>query len=402
MRIAIITSSYPRYPGDGTAPFVQSIAQGLADLGNDVRVVAPYDAEVIPDPEERIPVHRFTYIWPKQWHIMGHARSLDSDVRLRPAVYILLPVFLIFETLNLLRVAMKYKAQLIYAHWVLPNGIAAAFVASMLKIPLAISLHGSDVYVSKRNFLFRKVASCILQHANVVTACSEGLYEDAIQLGAEGKLHLVAWGADTNMFKPDDDSLMENNAADAMNSDITIASLGRMVFKKGFHILLQAMAIVIAEYPMTHLIIGGAGPLRESLQTEAKALGIESHVSLPGRIPWDQVPLFLQQSDIFVLPSIQDQEGNIDGLPTVLLEAMSSGIAVIASRIGGVPLVIEHGVNGMMFTPGDSRQLADLIKKLILENTKRVELGNSARKSIEERHTWQQTCRRLQSLFEDA
>lgn len=83
MNILILTSSYPRYPGDGTAPFIQSIAKSLVGLGNKVLVVAPYDSEVKPTQDKTIQVIRFKYIFPDRWHIMGHARSLKSDVILR-------------------------------------------------------------------------------------------------------------------------------------------------------------------------------------------------------------------------------------------------------------------------------------------------------------------------------
>ena len=83
MKISVLTSSYPRYPGDGAAPFVRSICEHLAKLGHDVEVVAPYDPAV-GRMDYRVKVHRFRYIWPPGWHIMGHGRALEKDVRLRP------------------------------------------------------------------------------------------------------------------------------------------------------------------------------------------------------------------------------------------------------------------------------------------------------------------------------
>ena len=86
MRIAVLTSSYPRFPGDGTAPFVKSLAESMARQGHDIIVVAPYDPVIQPDIEDCVKVYRFRYIWPPRWHIMGHARSLESDVRLNGVV----------------------------------------------------------------------------------------------------------------------------------------------------------------------------------------------------------------------------------------------------------------------------------------------------------------------------
>jgi len=402
MRITIITTSYPRYLGDGTAPFVKSIAQGLVNLGNDVEVVAPYDVKVEATSPEDIKVHRFRYIWPDQWHIMGHARTLHSDLRLHPAAFLLLPLFLLFSTVRLWRVVTENQSQLIYTHWILPNGVPGAIVSAIKKIPLAISLHGSDVYLAKKNPFFRFVARAIMKRADVVTACSEEMYQDAIKLGAEQKIHLLAWGADPDRFTPDQKSQVEVASLRTANNEIVFSSLGRLVHKKGFHLLLRAMSDVLKVHPSTLLIIGGEGPLRESLLNEARKMGIEKHVTLLGRIPWNQVPDFLHQADVFVLPSIQDERGNVDGLPTVLLEAMSTGKPVIASRIGGVPLVIENDANGLVFEPGDHKSLSDLMIQLVEDKTRMQRLGNEARRSICEKHNWQQVCLTLLSYFDDA
>jgi len=402
MRITFITTSYTRYPGDVIAPFVKSIAQGLVTLGNEIEVVAPYDVEVDTTTPEDIKVHRFRYIWPKQWHIMGHARSMHSDRRLRPAAFFLIPLFLVFSTLSLWKVVTKNKSQLIYAHWILPNGLPAAIVAMIKKIPLVISLHGSDVYIAKVNPVFRFVARSIIRQADILTACSEEMYQDAIDLGAEEKIHLLAWGADPDRFKPDQSSLDLASTQDRSKNKIIFSSLGRMVHKKGFHLLLQAMSELIKKVPTAHLKIGGEGPLRSVLLDEVKKLGLEEHVSLPGRIPWDQVPNFLQSSDVFVLPSIMDEQGNVDGLPTVLLEAMSTGKPVIASRIGGIPLVIEDNINGLIFEAGNVQSLTNRMTQLIDDLALRESLGQAARKSVFDKFNWKQVCISLQTLFTDA
>ncbi|RME06387.1 MAG: glycosyltransferase family 4 protein, partial [Anaerolineae bacterium] len=132
VRLTLLTSSYPRFPGDGTAPFIRSIAQALQRAGHAVEVVAPYDPAVQPDPADTLPVHRFRYAWSRRLHIMGHARALHADARLRPAAYLLLPLFLLAEGRALWRVSVRQRAQAIHAHWVLPNALPAALVARLL------------------------------------------------------------------------------------------------------------------------------------------------------------------------------------------------------------------------------------------------------------------------------
>ncbi|MFW6116216.1 MAG: glycosyltransferase [bacterium] len=399
MRITVLTSSYPRFPGDGTAPFVRSISEHLVELGHDVEVVAPYDAAVRGSLDQNIPVHRFHYTLRDQWHIMGHSRSLASDIRLRAGVFFLLPPFLAAYFRASLQVAGGQQADIIHAHWVLPNGLVGAWVARALDIPLAVSLHGSDVFVARRNPIFGLVARWVFRQAAVVTACSENLRQGALELGAtRDKIRLVAWGADPTRFHPTVPPLKRSNFQ-LTDEDLVLVSLGRVVPKKGFDVLVRALPSLLSICPRAHLLIGGDGPERDALLQRATDLGVSSHVHLPGEISWEQVPRFLAMGDVFVLPSVRDAAGNIDGLPTVLLEAMAAGKPVVATTIGGVPLVVEHRVNGVLCRPGDPDALTQAIGQLIGDASLRARLGGAARTSVEERLNWRAVTCSITSLF---
>ncbi len=107
MRILVLTSSYPRYPGDGSAPFVQSISENLAGAGHQVVVVAPYHPAV--RRVAGLPVRWFRYAPLSHWHIMGHAEALASDMGFRPGVFFLLPLFVLSEFLAGLREARRLR-----------------------------------------------------------------------------------------------------------------------------------------------------------------------------------------------------------------------------------------------------------------------------------------------------
>jgi ubiquinone/menaquinone biosynthesis C-methylase UbiE len=180
-----------------------------------------------------------------------------------------------------------------------------------------------------------------------------------------------------------------------------IVALGRMVPKKGFDRLLEAWAQIGDDYPRARLCIGGNGPLLETLRNEVENLGIDGQTDLPGRIPWDHAPDFLAAADLFVLPSNRDRAGNIDGLPTVLLEAMSSGLPVVASDLGGIPLVVEDGANGYLIPPGDVDALAQRLHTLLKDPSERERLGKAARASVVESFNWDNVARRLTKIFAD-
>jgi len=398
MKILVVTSSYPRFEGDGSAPFVKSICENLAALGNQVSVIAPFDIDVKKQPQTQIEVHRFKYILPLKLHIMGHARSLDSDVKLKPLTYLLIIPYLFFSFITSLIVAFKFKPEIIHVHWVIPNGPVAWLLSKITKVPYVVTLHGSDIFVANKNRVFRKISNLVFRNSLRITACSLRLAENAKTLGGKDKVVLLPWGADPVIFSPDFKSSDYKAKNNIPQEAAIILALGRMVYKKGFANLIDIWPQVLAEYPDTYLIIGGDGPIRNELQKKVRDLNIPN-ILLPGKIPWNVVPEFLANGDIFVLPSIRDHYGNEDGLPTVLLEAMSSGLPVIASEIGGVSLVVQNGHNGVMVAPGNKNQLKVAINQFLENKDNLKVMGKNARADVVEKYNWRNVAIKLIEIF---
>lgn len=389
-RIAVIASSYPRFEGDGAAPFVKSIAEALQRRGHRVEVLAPYDIDVREEPQGVVKIHRFRYAWPKRLHILGHARSLKADVKLRPLVLFLLPFFLLSAIINLYRLVKRMDAQVIHAHWVLPNGLTAAIVSKLLGIPFIISLHGSDIFMADRNSLFRAVARWVFAQSAYVTACSQELHDRALKIQPAINIQLIAWGADPDLFKPLDNRQDVRAKYGWAPEEIVVTALGRLVYKKGFDRLIAVLPEIASAGVNLRVVIGGSGPLESELSAQAASLGMGAIVSFPGMIPWNEVPAFLAASDVFVLPSQRDRAGNLDGLPTVLLEAMACGLPCIASDIGGVNLVIEDGVNGFLIDPASSDSLKNALTRVLKDDHLRKELAQNSRTSVLNHFNWDQ------------
>jgi glycosyltransferase involved in cell wall biosynthesis len=376
-----------------------AFCEGLAHAGHEVAVAAPFDTEVQQREGNQVTVNRFRYIWPDELHIMGHGRSLRADVKLRPLSYLLLPFYLLSAFLKLYRITGQQNSDLIHVHWVVPNGLIAAWVAALRKIPFVVSLHGSDVYLARSNPVFRSIAKYIFQHANGVTACSPELLDAALEMDASCNHILLPYGVDTKKFNPTKRDNKFRQQFKSENDDVIIIALGRLVYKKGFDILITASREVLRSRSGIQVVIGGEGPLRDELEQKINKLGISEQVQMVGNLPWDEVPKYLASGDIFILPSIRDQYGNIDGLPNVLLEAMSSGTPVIASDIPGVKTVIEDLHNGILVPSGNTNQLMDSIILLVSEDSLRETLGEAARITIENNFTWHMIVKRLENLF---
>jgi glycosyltransferase involved in cell wall biosynthesis len=402
VRVCVVTSSYPRFQGDGTAPFVRSICEHLAELGHEVHVLAPYDPEVRGGYRSSVQVHRFRYVWADDLCIMGHAKSLEGDVKLKRIAYFLIPLYLLFGLLSLLRLTGQYKFDVIHAHWVIPSGPIAAAVAGIRRTPLIVSLHGSDIFIARKNPLFGLVASMTLRFAQVVTACSDDLKADAIRLGVpKSTIRTIVWGADPKLFVPRNDAALRASLGISSN-DLVVLGLGRLVHKKGYQYLLRAIPHVLGEFEKVKFVIGGAGSVLDELKQLARELGVENRVSFPGRVAWYDVPTYLSMCDVFVAPSIRDHQGNVDGLPTTILEAMAAGKPVVASNIGGIPLVVKDGENGFLVEEKDSLQIAGAIKQLLVSESVRECQGAANREKVERELNWGRVAWTFVQLYEAA
>jgi glycosyltransferase involved in cell wall biosynthesis len=398
VRICMVASTYPRFDRDGSGRFNRSLAEALAAGGHEVHVLVPYDSSMRPYPTA-VHIHPFRYIWPDRWSVMGYGQAMESDRRLRLWAYLLLPLFLSFGTLALWRLVRRQRFDVLHAHWVVPNGPMARVVSIWTGLPLFVTLHGSDIWVSLGNRWFGHVARWVLRGTKAVTACSPELLQGALTLGTpEERAHLFPWGADPITFaekgEPEDLRRELGLSRDAA----VILALGRLVGKKGFDVLVRAMPAVAAAHPYVRCLIVGSGPEEASLKRLIKELGLEARVWLPGAVPWDSVPEYLGLSELVVVPSVHDA-GNVDGLPGVVQEAMAAERAVVASDVAGIPLAVTHGVTGLLVPEGDPAALATAICRLLDAPDLRRRLGKAGRERVEREMNWQSVASRLVEMY---
>lgn len=401
MKILSLTSSYPRFDGDGTAPFIRSISETLVRLGHSVTVISPYDEAIRPIATNGVRLIRFRYVPVRSWHQIGHARSLEGDTDLRQSAFFLIPFFLLFALIHLLQEIRRSKPDILYAHWVLPNGLPVAIVSKIFRIPMVISLHGSDMFIANRNGAFRTLARWIFNQSKLVTSCSPEMLEKARALGAPQNSFLLPYGVSPEQFTRLETTPLNIRLRYGWKKDQPVVfSIGRLVHKKGFDVLIRAAVQMKAAIPDVRIIIGGGGVLEQPLKEQIHALGVEDVVMLTGPILWHEVPQYLNEADIFVLPSIYDAKGNVDGLPNVLLEAMACGKAIISSNIGGAPLVIKDQENGILVDPGNAEEIGRTANFLLQHPELRETLGKAARETVETRLSWDHICQQLVSRIE--
>lgn len=405
MKICMVTSSYPKYEGDVTAPFIEAIAASVAAEGNEVHVLAPYHPDVRREPLEKgVRLHFFKYSPLRHLNIWGYAESLEADVRVKGAIYPMTPVVFISSFLALWRLTGRIKFDVMHGHWVIPNGPVAAIVARLRRLPLVISLHGSDVFMAEQSGLLAGVARWCFRRASAITMPSEDLRQRVISLGAPAsRCHLVPYGVDPNQFTRIEGAapLLRKQLGLPGDSPV-VFSVGRMVYKKGFEYLIRAAPAILREHPDARIVLAGGGDLEERLVSLVKQLGVEDSVIMPGFVSRDKLPLYFSGCDLFVLPSVVDQQGNVDGLPNTLLEAMASARAVVATDVAGIPLAVKDGENGLLVPEKQPGELAAAINLLLRAPELRVQYGEAGRRRVENDLNWATTAQTFIRLFRDA
>jgi glycosyltransferase involved in cell wall biosynthesis len=198
----------------------------------------------------------------------------------------------------------------------------------------------------------------------------------------------VVWnGVDVDLFKP---------PADRHFGDRVLLSVGRLGPGKGLEDLIEAISIISSGTTALKVVIIGDGPLRVSLERRVNALGLAYLIKFEGPVTdRNRLRGYYQEASLFVLPS------HHEGLPTVMLEAMASGCPILATRVGGIPSVVEEGVNGALVPPGDPRRLASAVQSLLADPIQLAAMGLRARQTIERGFSWEQIGERFIDLYSD-
>jgi glycosyltransferase involved in cell wall biosynthesis len=397
MKVLMVTSSYPKFPGDVTAPFIESIARGVAARGHQVDVMLPHHPDLRRGDDEPVRFLPYRYAPREEWARWGYAQSMEADHRLRGGAYLLAPLVALALRAAVSRRLQDERYDVVHVHWLVPNAVMVDDIARTHGAALVISLHGSDVFVAERLRPARWMARRALRRAGAVTACSGDLHRRALRLGASARrAHTVPYGVDVEAFAPRPPAPDIRRRLGVAEDAFLVLGLGRLVEKKGFSYLVEAAARTGG----AEVVIAGEGDLRETLAEQVRAR--HAPVRLVGALDRETMAGALSEADVVVVPSVVDRAGNVDGLPNALLEALASGRPVVASRVAGIPDVVTDDVNGVLVPERDAGALAQSLRRLAREPETRERLGREARRQAVERLSWEAAARRFEECYVQA
>lgn len=396
--ILMVTSSYPRFPGDSVGTFMEPIARSIAARGHSVHVIAPWHPLVRRAAAEGgVHFHFYKYTPVRALNVFGYAAAMRADVKLRGRAFLAAPLALAQGWRTARRVARKYHATIVHSHWVIPGGVTGWLAAP--ELPLVVSLHGSDVFVAEKLAPARFAARQVFSRAGAITACSPDLARRAVRLGADpSRTEVVPYGVDSGRFSPDRvDRAATRATVGAGAQDLLVFAAGRLVKKKGFEYLIDA-ALQLPQRTRAVLAIGGAGDLATELRTRA-APSQHTRIAFLGNLTQDQVADYLAAADIAVVPSVRDDSGNVDGLPNVVLEALAAGVPLITTAAGGIGDVVTNDDTGIIVRERDPAAICRAIVSLADAPDLRKELGARGRAMVQRQFGWEKTAERMEQAY---
>lgn len=383
MRICVLTHTFPRNQQDVSAAFMKEFCDGLVQNGHKVVLLTPFDND-FHRRGEVFKIVTYKYIWPKAWHLLGYSRAMQSDVALKKFNYLLLPFLILFGTIKLWSVIKRDRIELINVHWIIPSGLIALIASKITKVPYVITLPGTDAYLAYKYQMIGLVAKTIAVNAAGVVSNSSWHLNRILDLGVSPRITaVISYPADVSKFKPSRVGVAKLRQKLKLDTkDLVIMAVGRLVHKKGFDYLIRVLPRLVKKYRHIKLVIGGEGDDRVLLERLANRLKIGNEVLLVGTINRDEIMSYYNLADIFVAPSIIDEQGNVDGGPLVVLESMACGKPQIVTEVLGVADVIKDGVNGYVVKQKSVQGLVEALEKLIVDRSLRIKMGKCNRRLV--------------------
>jgi colanic acid/amylovoran biosynthesis glycosyltransferase len=259
--------------------------------------------------------------------------------------------------------------------------------------PSIVSFHGADVTVDMNKPAYREATRQMLNAVQLVLVRSESLRRAVVELGCEEKkIEIQRTGIPLDEFP-----FYERRFP--KEGEWRLVQSGRLIEKKGLPVTLRVFEIFLREYPNANLTIAGEGPLLAQLQELSRELNIDRRVSFTGFVPQEQLRKIYYASHIFLHPSQTGSDGNQEGIPNSMLEAMSSGLPVFATRHGGIPEAVENGVSGVLVPERDHEKLAVALLDSVKDPEFLSRIARSGAATVRENFDLNSQARRLEDIY---
>jgi len=285
------------------------------------------------------------------------------------------------------RVTRKHGLDLLHVHYSIPHATAAYLSKGLTGKPYVVTLHGSDVTILGGDPSYEPVNTFSVEQADAVTAVSRFMADEAKQgLGISKEIRVIPNFVDTDAYHPAPCELMEQP-----ERDIVVAHVSNFRAVKRVEDAIYAMCMVTKRAPHAKLMLIGDGPERHGIERLIDKMDLRRNVTLTGYR--SDVPQLLRCADTLVLPS------ETESAPLTILEAMSTGLPVIATRVGGVPEIVEDGRTGFLVPLKHPEDIAEKVLDLNADRGKLRRMGAAAREAVLERYSTEKVVQQYLDVY---
>jgi glycosyltransferase involved in cell wall biosynthesis len=261
-------------------------------------------------------------------------------------------------------------------------------------------LNPNEKFMVSFNWFLRIFEESMLKRSNKIIAVSDFTRRELLQYYKvkADKIRVIHNGVDTRKFQPATDKRKVKQELGFNPDDIAVLSVGRLYARKGLFTLIESMPAVVRSFPRAKFIISGKGQSNEmkKLVAHAQKLGVNDNIVFTGYYPDRKLPMLYQAADVFAFSTFYEN------LPFAVLEALSTGLPVVTTSVGGIPEMIDSGKNGFLVQPFNSRELSDRILYLLEHPAAASEMAFLARKVILERFDWRLIVKKVLKVYDEA
>lgn len=388
LHVLVLTSTFPRHPGDPQPPFVWELARRLA-LRFEVHVLAPGDrGGAAREHRDGVEIHRYRYA-PRALERIAYRGGMLDGVRRQPWLAAVVPLFLVAQAFAARRLARRLAIDVVHSHWLFPQAAcAAAALPARARLAHLATTHGGDVYGLRGGF-WRAVLRWTIRRCTAVTAVSAALRDAVRDIEPGTSAHVAPMGVDlTGRFVPP--------AQPAARAGVLF--VGRLVPKKGVDVLVEALAL-LRDHDRARAVIVGDGPERARLEARVQALSLGDRVTFEGARTQAELVGYYQRAAVFAAPFRVAASGDQEGLGLVSIEAAGCGCPVIASALPAVVDVLGNEDDMVAVPPGDVAALAAAIRAVLEDPSAAAARAARARVRLMRTFDWEIVAERYATII---
>lgn len=381
MNVLLITSTFPQSPHDNQVPWLAMLVRQLKKKGIKPTVYAPSYHGLKSHSYYSIPVIRFRYA-PVHFEILTHKEGAVFKLRQKPWLFIVSFFYLIFGAYGIMHLRHRFKFDIVHVHWPFPNGLFGIIAKKLFHAKLVLTFHGAEFSLLRRVPLGTTILRFILRNSDKVVANSL-FTKKLIQAIGPVKVSVIPFSSAVTIGKT------QNIESSEISQNVyRILFVGRFIERKGIPFLIDAIDILHKKNTPVFCDIVGNGPLDNQIEEQIMRLNLDNYIKIHKGIDEANLSQFYRRCDVFVLPSIVDKWYDTEGLGVVLIEAMNFGKPVVASRVGGIPDVVKHNINGLLVVEKNSQSLANALEALYQKPKLRKQLGIQGQKYVNKHYNW--------------